>query len=127
LRDRRHSPVLGVVVKSSFGSAVFGIDNRIVAGFEFPEQTGSGSITCLIDSLPLMPGRYTLDLWLGDRQRSLDAVKDAATFQVVASNVTGTGKLPPANCGPVFWPARWELEAHSLQSAVPGSTERAAG
>lgn len=107
---REINPVLGVVVKTQRGVALFGNDNRIVDGYNFPLVTGDGQITCAFASLPLMPGRYSLDLWFGDSQRSLDCVTHAVTIQIVAANVTGTGKLPPANCGPVYWPATWELD-----------------
>jgi lipopolysaccharide transport system ATP-binding protein len=105
---RPFDPVLGLVVKTDLGSAVCGLDNRIVEGYRFDEVT-RGTIACRIPSLPLTPGGYILDLYLGDRQRSLDRIRDAIGFCVVAKDVFGTGKLPPAHCGPIWLKAAWEL------------------
>ncbi len=107
---RELNPVLGVVVKTQRGVALFGNDNRIVAGYNFPLVCGDGQITCTFTSPPLMPGRYSLDLWFGDSQRSLDCIIDAISIQVLPTNVAGTGKLPTPNCGPIYWPATWEFE-----------------
>ena len=75
----------------------------------FDQAVHSGAIEICIDRLPLMPGLYQVDLWLGDMLRSLDAVESAVSFEVTEADVTGTGKLPPANCGPIFQTAAWSL------------------
>jgi lipopolysaccharide transport system ATP-binding protein len=105
----RFSPVLGVVIKTELGTPVFGVDNRMVPGFTFDELAGEGTIACRLDNLPLTPGGYSLDLYLGNRSSSLDCVRDAIRFQVVAADIFGTGKLPHPSCGPVCWPGRWQL------------------
>jgi lipopolysaccharide transport system ATP-binding protein len=101
-------PVLGLVVKSNLGVSLFSLDNRIIAGFEF-EPTSSGEISCRVPRLPLMPGRYHLDLYLGDEHKSIDSVMDAIGFDVIATDIYGSGRLPPANCGPFLWSAEWSL------------------
>lgn len=102
------SPVLGVVIKTDIGAPVFGIDNRMMGGFVFPADAALGAIRCRIEQLPLMPGCYSMDLYLGDRQRSLDRIIDAANFDVLQADVLGTGKLPGSQLGPVWCPARFE-------------------
>jgi lipopolysaccharide transport system ATP-binding protein len=102
------SPVLGVVVKSEIGIPLFGINNRMVAGFEFPAAP-SGTISCTIRRLPLRPGRYSLDLYFGTRDRDLDAVEDAISFEVMAGDPFGTGKLPAKDVGPFLLPAAFQL------------------
>jgi len=67
----------------------------------------SRSKTC--DQLPLLPGRYAIDLTLGDGFRELDAIDDAITFEVLPGDVFGTGKLPPPGTAVVFWPARFAI------------------
>jgi hypothetical protein len=86
---------------------VFGINNRIVRGYQFEVPSREGSITCRIRDLPLMPDTYSIDLFLGDLYQDYDVVYDAITFEVIAADVFGDGKLPGAECGPVFWPASW--------------------
>jgi lipopolysaccharide transport system ATP-binding protein len=107
-------PVLGVVVKNSVGTAVFGVNNRLVNGFRF-EKKQSGVIYCHFASLPLMPGIYSIDLYLGDEHQNLDAVTDAVTFEVVPADVYGTGKLPRSKAGLIFWDATWSVRDDASQ------------
>jgi lipopolysaccharide transport system ATP-binding protein len=102
-------PVLGVVIKTAARAPVFGVDNRTIGGFRLPLGTGHRTIICHFDELPLMPGRYLIDLYLGDESRTADVVIDALSFEVTACDVFGTGKLPSSASGPILWRARWSL------------------
>ena len=42
--------------------------------------------------------------------QDIDVIYDAITFEVVASDVFGSGKLPGAECGSFYWPATWTLQ-----------------
>jgi lipopolysaccharide transport system ATP-binding protein len=102
-------PVLGVVVKTVIGAALFGVNNRFIPNFEFEDCRSGGIISCNFDALPLMPGNYTLDLYFGDDVQDLDIVMDAISFDVIESDTFGSGKIPPRAAGPIFWPATWEI------------------
>ena len=102
-------PVLGFILKTAVGSPVLGNNNRVVPGFDFNISRASGTIACRIDRLPLMPGIYWVDLWLGDSHRDIDVIDDAISFEVLPTDVFGSGKLPPAISGPICWPAAWTL------------------
>lgn len=108
---QRFNPVLGVVVKDQYGGALFGNNNRTVAGYRFATPTASGEISMRFPSVPLMPGRYTIDLYLGNDYHDLDVVADAIGFEVVAGDVFGSGRLPPTAAGPFVVPATWNLVA----------------
>jgi len=111
---RSLAPVLGIVVKNNYGMPVFGINNRIVRGYEFDLPSRSGTIAVQLRTLPLMPDTYSVDLYFGDGYQDYDMVYDAFTFEVVAADVFGNGRLPGAECGPIFWPASW-----TYRPAVP--------
>jgi lipopolysaccharide transport system ATP-binding protein len=100
-------PVLGLVIKNNYGQPVFGINNRLVPGYQFNDPSPEGSITCHFRGLPLMPDTYSIDLFFGDLYQDHDVVYDAISFEVVAADVFGNGKLPGAECGPIYWPASW--------------------
>lgn len=105
-------PVLGLVIKTDLGGAVFGTNNRIVSGHCFDIVSAKGSMSCRIESPPLMPGTYLIDLYFGDQNhegQDLDVVHEAISFEVVPADVFGTGKLPPRSAGPIYWPAHWDL------------------
>ena len=104
---RKVSPVLGVVLKNQFGVPVFGINNRQIPGYQFPTAAAAGVITCSFQQVPLMPGTYSVDLYLGDAYRDYDAIFDAVSFEVVEADVFGGGKLPGADTGSVYQKASW--------------------
>ncbi len=104
-------PVLGVVIKDQYGAAVFGINNRIVPGFAFQRPMKEGKISCHYEKVPLMPGIYTMDLYLGDHAKDLDVIVDAISFEVLSADVFGSGKIPPSLAGPIFQRASWTVEA----------------
>jgi lipopolysaccharide transport system ATP-binding protein len=103
------SPVLGVVIKTAFGSSVFGVNNRFIPGFEFTQGAERARITCTINRLPLMPGTYWIDLYFGDEHHDIDVIMDAISFEVEQSDVYGSGKLPPTGSGPIYMNASWTL------------------
>lgn len=106
-------PVLGVVIKDSLGIPLFGLDNRIVPDGTATTSLYRGTIQASFDKLPLMPGIYSIDLWFGNEQHSLDAIENAIEFEVIESQVTSTGKLPSTNCGSIFWNGRWTIQEQS--------------
>jgi lipopolysaccharide transport system ATP-binding protein len=105
-------PVLAVVVKTENQAPVFAVSNRYITRFLFPQKVSEGTVTCTLDHLPLMPGTYYLDLSFGNEVVfDLDVVQEAISFEVTPADVFGSGKLPPATAGPIFWPAAFELDA----------------
>lgn len=103
-------PILGVTLKTAEGMPLFGASNRWTNKGVDNARTASGTITCAFERLPLMPGTYLLDLYLGDfgdPSRDLDIIRDAISFEVVPADLLGTGMLPRPIDGPVFWPATW--------------------
>jgi lipopolysaccharide transport system ATP-binding protein len=104
-------PVLGVVIKTDLGTPLFGVNNRFIPGFEFGSVGSPSTISCHLGTLPLMPGTYLVDLYLGNESRDLDVVHEAVAFEVVPADVFGSGKLPPSVVGPIFVPATWKLQA----------------
>jgi len=104
------SPVLIVTVKTANHAPVFAVSNKYNRDFLFPGRVTGGTLICSLERLPLMPGSYFLDLSFGSELiYDLDEVREALSFDVTPADVFGSGKLPPAIAGPVFWPAKFEL------------------
>ena len=114
-------PVLGVNVKTASGFTLFGNNNRVMSQ-TLSEIQGEGLITMVFPAPPLMPGRYHLDLWLGDPAGDYDIVLDAISFEVFARDVFGTGKLPPDATGPLYMTAYWTLETATLPAPCRAET-----
>jgi lipopolysaccharide transport system ATP-binding protein len=107
--ERAFTPVLNVTLKNMHGLAIIRANNLFIGSSTFTPRQDSGMIACTFDKLPLLPGRYAIDLSLGDGFRELDAVNDAITFEVLPADVFGTGKLPPPGSAVVFWPAHFAI------------------
>jgi lipopolysaccharide transport system ATP-binding protein len=69
----------------------------------------TGTVVCAIPRLPLMPGRYSLNIYAEVNGVLADWVRDARTFDVVASDFFGTGQLPPSTHGHFLVEHSWSL------------------
>ena len=104
-------PNLEVSVKNSFGVTVFHASNRVITQYQFQQSMDHGSIVCNLPDLPLVAGIYTIDLFFGEEYQNLDTVYDAISFEVTPADVFGSGQIPTANEGTIFWPATWTVKA----------------
>ena len=72
-------------------------------------QVGSrGEFRVHIDKFPLMPGRYSVNLFSEVNGTIADWVRNAATLQVIVGDFFGTGYLAPSTHGGVAVHHRWE-------------------
>ena len=97
-----------IVVDSEMGEHVvcFGT-NYVNQNFLMPSNTGVTS--CIIDDLPLMPGRYHLNLFCHANGFLEDEVQRAATILIVDGDYFGTGKGPPQGYGNVLVDHNWTI------------------
>ena len=104
-------PCLGFTIKTDRGFRVCHLSDRFAGQLIGCPPLQSGAVICEIPDLPLLPGRYWLDLWLEDSTAwvPLDKVEDAVPFDVVQSDVLGTGRLPPATEGAILCHGKWWL------------------
>jgi lipopolysaccharide transport system ATP-binding protein len=102
-------PWIGIQIRTPFNQLLFHIANR-EAGYELSPIYGNYVVSCHVEKLNLLPGRYTLDLILADMSNTLyDEVPAAAYFDVRPSDVLGTGMPMGKEYGIVFFSSRWEL------------------
>jgi lipopolysaccharide transport system ATP-binding protein len=87
-------------IESERGLRVSRLSN-VVAGQEFPRAPGAGSATCRIQDLPLMPGRYLLNIRCTVGGLLADEVKGALPLEVVAGDFYGSGILPSRGDGDI--------------------------
>jgi lipopolysaccharide transport system ATP-binding protein len=99
----------GFIVKDKFGVPILGVNNKSLPCDNKNKTYKRGTVTGLIEKLPLMPGFYTVDLFFGAGGADFDTVIDALNFEVSPFDVFGTGILPSRSGGPVFIPAKWEV------------------
>jgi lipopolysaccharide transport system ATP-binding protein len=105
-----NSVTFWVFIKNGLGIPIFGVDTDMNPPKPLQGTIQQGRVVCRIDGLPLMPGSYSIDLYLGSHNMHLDVIHDACRFEVNAADVFGNGKIPHPTSGNIFWPARWEIK-----------------
>ena len=66
-------------------------------------NSGEGQWRCSIGSLPLAPGRYTLDVYISSPGAIHDRIRDVEGFVVEDSDYFGTGRTPKKSSAGVFY------------------------
>lgn len=113
LRFRTEAPDatvgISIAVEGPMGEPVFFCSTR-VAGQVLSAGASEGELVCSIDRLPLLPGRYSLTVYAEANGVLADWVRNAVFFDVIESDVFGSGQLPPTTHGRVFVDHRWSVE-----------------
>ena len=106
-------PVLGIVIKNANGVSILTCNNKFIGGYHFEKRIASGTISCIVKDLPLLPGNYSIDLYFGDGPHDIDTIHDAISVEVLYADVFGTGQLPTV--GIIYWAASFALTDGSAQ------------
>ena len=116
-REPLHDVTFGLEIKNHLGISIFGNNTLVVppSRTDCPIQTGL--ISARIPRIPLMPGIYHIDLYLGSNGHNFDVIQEACRFEVAPVDIFGSGRLPPSTTGNIFWPISWEIA--SMQSSEP--------
>jgi lipopolysaccharide transport system ATP-binding protein len=97
---------IGIDVCSRFDERIANFTTTWTTG-DFASIPGYGTIRCIIPRLALLPGVYNLDLFAAVGGNQADYIRNAFTFEVVAGDYFGSGKIP--NLGYVMMQHRWEM------------------
>ena len=108
--DRAFRPVLTVGIKSVYGAPIFTVSDRDAQQLASCQPSADGTVICEIPDIPLLPGNYLIDLYLGEGSGDFDVINDAIVFEVLPADLLNTGRLPSAASGAIFCRANWRLE-----------------
>lgn len=100
--------VISMAFFSSLGDGVLHVSNE-VSDQPFAEAPRDGVFICSFERLPLLPGRYDINLYCTVNGVVADWVSNAAAVQVIEGDFFGTGRLPPPGYGSVLTPYQWSL------------------
>jgi lipopolysaccharide transport system ATP-binding protein len=85
---------------------------------------GIGYVDLEIEMLNLLPGRYSLSLWLTGSSSSVhDNVEHCAQIEVELANVYSSGKALDSRFGIVYFPQRWNLDGIPVKATIQPSDE----
>jgi lipopolysaccharide transport system ATP-binding protein len=85
-----------------------------IQGTEFGAIPSSGVVLCRIPRLPLLPGKYTFNLYCSVNGEIADWIQGAGIISVEPGDYFGSGKLPEESFGQVVMEHYWSLEEEEL-------------
>ncbi len=100
-------PVMGVVINHAMKGVVGGVNTRMTGFNGAPAKAGDYRYACKLSPIPLLPGNYAIDLWLGDGESNIDHVSSAFEIAIDANDIYGTGKAPFGHLGVIYLQAEW--------------------
>lgn len=103
---------VGIGFDTMFGQRIFTAHTSFEPGCFYEQQAGAQIYVCDIPSLTLVPGQYSIRIWVDSCSDSLDMVDDAVRLQVIESDYYGTGRVP--------WNGAFVLQHHwYLEQGIP--------
>jgi lipopolysaccharide transport system ATP-binding protein len=106
-------------ITSDSGVPLFMLDSTLHER-QLEDLSGKAAIECTLPEVPLMPGKYLLNVGFGDTTRLHELVYEALTISVAPGDFFGVGRLPNADRGTFLVRSNWGLaidQSASLLSA----------
>jgi len=105
--ERLESPTRGVGVEDAYGTRLFTVATQF-SSCEIPACDKRCTISCHIESVPLIPGQYFLSFSAGClKKRTIDFIDHAATLDVESSDFLGVSKPMPLSLGYTLVRSQW--------------------
>jgi lipopolysaccharide transport system ATP-binding protein len=99
---------IGFMFNSDQGYRVLGLNSRLELG-NVTLSASRRRVRCKVDSLPLKPGRYIVDLEIRSNGKPYDYIEHAAPVDIEFGNFYGTGEMLWHYEGSVLERSTWEL------------------
>jgi len=103
-------PNMGLVMQHPFTGIVANV-NMWLTGYQ-PAGDGpwhSATMRCHVPEMALLQGGYTVDVWLADAGKDLDAIQGYLRLHIDEADIFGSGRPPVANYGVTFLKPHWEF------------------
>ncbi len=96
---------LGVLISTEQGAKLMRLYTRDM-GLAFSIPQGTVRVVARAESLPLAPGRYSVDLWLGSGSSAIHSLSDCFLLFVAPGRI-GNGAYVGSSSHPVLVPSAW--------------------
>jgi lipopolysaccharide transport system ATP-binding protein len=100
-----------LTILNSLGQPITTLDSELSGPADVRDSSSGTRIECRVDSLPLIPGRYRVDILLKGRQEIQDGLPAAAFFDVEPGVIDGRPMSADGADGDVVLPHAWRLPA----------------
>lgn len=111
-------PVMGVVIHHITRGIVGGVSTRMTGFTPSDRSYANGVYHCIFNRIPLIQGKYTVDIWLGDGTLDLDTLSSVCQFNIEEGDVYGSGQIPFAELGVVFFEPEWKLISGDIEAVA---------
>jgi lipopolysaccharide transport system ATP-binding protein len=108
--------MVGISINGILGEPVGQCSTKIT-GQDMKSVPKRGVFVCAFPRLPLIPDRYSLNVYIEVNGLVADWVQDAHTFDVVESDFFGSGQLPLKTHGRYVFDHSWSLEEDRRHAA----------
>jgi lipopolysaccharide transport system ATP-binding protein len=98
-----------LTILNSLGQPITTLDSAVSAPGDVHDDRLGPRLECEIDSLPLLPGRYRVDVLLRARRQVQDGLQGAAFFDVEPGVIAERAVPAAGSDGDVVLPHRWRL------------------
>jgi lipopolysaccharide transport system ATP-binding protein len=98
-----------LTILNSLGHPITTLDSELSSTADIRDSGSGPRIECRVDSLPLIPGRYRIDVLLRGRQEIQDGLQAAAYFDVEPGVIDGRPMPSIGADGDVVLPHTWQL------------------
>lgn len=85
---------VGLGFNNSYGQRIFTAHSQFEPNRSLREHVGPQVFNCEIPNFNLMPGEYSVKVFLELNNSEADAIEDAAKLRVLEADFYGTGKVP---------------------------------
>ncbi|MGG6239887.1 ABC transporter ATP-binding protein [Nodosilinea sp. AN01ver1] len=98
------SPGFGFGFEDESGRRIFSINNYMAPNSSNNISSSKEGIAVLkVDKLPLMPGKYYINISIVENQSEwVDFIERAIGFEIIPKDVFGSGKIPDSSHGLIF-------------------------
>lgn len=112
----------GAWVEDAMGTRLFTVGTHLTES-ELPPEDGPRRLRCDLGPLLLAPGLYHLFLFAGPiYMMAEDVIDQAATFEVLAADVHGNGRLPNATQGALVMRSTWTTAGDAPPDECPAGS-----
>jgi lipopolysaccharide transport system ATP-binding protein len=102
-------PRFMVGVEDHRGIGVCWFDSQVIDSL--PDVLpAEGIVTCITDSIKLNAGQYNIHIALQRGGAAADYITDAGSFEIVESDVYGSGRVPPSNLALLLPSQEWSID-----------------
>ena len=86
------------------GETLLHVSNRYQTVTPYAEPVNSGVLRLDMGPIPLVGGRYSISLFLGDIATDTHIAEHALAFEVIERDIWGSGQVPAEDDSHMWWP-----------------------